>query len=150
MSVYLDLLPAPQFDRSLVTYTVANFQRIKDAFVRTSARVYVVQVQSTGPWPKNFTVANPFRADVSFILSASCFATSIGMAGLSPQLDGSYVGMWPYMFFNEASTHKWLTGGGVSRAVATGSHTWSINPATGNTSSDANDWGMFMFTMVEA
>lgn len=152
MSVYIDLLPAPQFDRSLVTYTVANFQRIKEAFVRTSARVYVFQVQSSGAWPKNFTVSHPFRADVSYLLTASCYSTAGGMCGLSTFLDSAYIGMWAYMFFNEANSHKWLSGGGVQRAVAAGTHTWSIGPAPGvaNVGSDGNDWGMLFFTMVEA
>jgi hypothetical protein len=150
MSVYLDLLPAPQFDRSLVTYTVANFQRIKEAFIRTSSRVYVIQVQSNGAWPKSFTVNHPFRADVSYLLSASCSSNAVGPAGLAPQLDGSSTGLWAYTYFNEANSHKWMTGGGVNRQVASGNHTWAIAPANASTISDSFDWGMFMFTMVEA
>lgn len=150
MSIYLDLLPAPQFDRSLVTYTVANFARIKEAFVRASARVYVAQVQSSGPWLKNFSLNHPFRADVQFTLLASCYNTTAGMGGLAAKIDGAFVGMWAQYYFNEANSHKFVGGGGVSRAVAAGAHTWAIAGAPGtNMGSDANDWGMLNFTMVE-
>lgn len=149
MSVYLDLLPAPQFDRSLVTYTVANFQRIKDAFVRTSSRVYCFATSSAGAWPKSFTVNHPFKADVLWTYAASCWSNAGGMTGTGVQIDGGFTGMWGYYYFNEAGSHKLTAGTGINRGLAAGNHTWTIGIPAGNTSSDGNDQGYIALTMVE-
>jgi hypothetical protein len=149
MSIYLDLIPPPQFDRSLVAYTVGNFGRIKDALVRASGRTYVFNVQSTGAWPKSFTITHPFRADVLVTYGATCWALAVGMAGTALQLDGAFVGTWGYYFMNESSSHKQTTGAHVARNLAAGDHQWTITIPAGNTSSDGNDWGWIAFTMTE-
>jgi len=150
MSIYLDLLPPPQFDRSLVAYTVGNFGRIKDALIRASGRTYVQQVGTNGGWPKTFTVTHPFRADVLVTYGATCWANAVGMFGTMLTLDGNGVGIWGYFFANQAGFHKQTTGSHVARSVSAGDHVWGVaySPA-GNTGSDANDWCWIAFTMTE-
>lgn len=149
MSLYLDLLPPPQFDRSLVSYVVGNFQRVKDILIRASGRTFVYNMASAGPWPKSFTVNHPFRSDTLAIYAATCWATSVGMFGTALYLDGSAVGTWGTYFANESSSHKQTTGQHIARSLAVGNHTWQIGGPIGNTTSDANDQGYIVLIMTE-
>lgn len=148
MSIYLDLIPPPQFDRSLVAYTVGNFGRVKDALIRASGRTYLQAAGTNGAWPKTFTIAHPFRADVLVTYAATCWAAGVGMFGTALTLDGVRLGIWGTYFGNEASSHKQTTGATCARSVAAGDHVWGIDQLP-NTISDANDWGWIAFTMTE-
>ena len=148
MSLYLDLLPAPQFDRSLAAYTVANFTRIKDLLVRASGRTYVYTAQTNGPWPKTFTVKVPFKADILYTFHASAYAPAIGMISLQPTFDGAVTNNWAYMFENIANAHMPFSSAVVLRSVSAADHTFGVTVGA-NTTSDANDYFTCSLMMTE-
>lgn len=149
MSLYLDLLPPPQFDRSLVAYTVGNFQRVKDVLVRASGRVYVTSVYANGPYPISWTIATPFRADVLVNIVAAGYAAGIGQTGLNTYVDGAAFGPGTlFYYFNIASTHMTWTGNFVIRSQAAGNHVWNLQ-AGGGLLSDGGDHPSLSFVFVE-
>lgn len=148
MSLYLDLLPAPQFDRSLVSYTVGNFQRIKDLLVRASGRVYIVSAQLVGPWPSTATMAIPFKCDILYSASITFWGTVTALLAMTANYDGApqiYLEQW----FNETGSHKSMTAFTVIRGVTQGSHTFGASAGTGGIGSDSNDRFKFGLTCVE-
>lgn len=147
----INLMPPPAFERSLVPAFMTNFNRIRDALLRTSSRIHIESVEWNGPWPKTTTVYHPFKSDCLIILRGSCWATGLGMMGLCATLDGVVQAGWAWHYFNEANSHKNVTSSSVIRGVAAGNHTWGIAyaPPAGGPASDGNDWGSIAFTMLE-
>jgi len=149
MSIYIDLLPPPQFDRSLVSYTVGNFSRIRDALVRASGRVYVTHVYGDGI-PISWTIATPFRSDVLVRLQFSCWASAPGLSGINVALDGAAMpGTGTFLhYFNQAGIHTAWGASWTVRSQAAGNHTWALQLGAG-LASDVNDHPGIGFTFVE-
>jgi hypothetical protein len=145
----LHIMPAPAFEKSLVPAFMTNFNRIRDAFARTSNRIYMDAQQTSGAWPKTFTIDHPFKADVLVNLIASCWANAVGMNGLMVMLDGAIQSNWAYHYFNEVGSHKTVGTSVLIKNVAAGIHNWGIAPASGSTTSDGNDTGTMSWTMQE-
>jgi hypothetical protein len=148
VSIYVDLIPPPQFDRSLVAYTVGNFQRIKDALGRASGRIYVTHQSLGGPWPNSISVNIPFKSDILYIARGTCYSTTIGFLGLTMLMDGNNYSFLD-QYFNETSSHKTLVGIVTLRSVAAGTHTFGTSYGTGGLSSDSGDRYTFGLTCVE-
>jgi hypothetical protein len=146
----ITLMPPPAFEKSLIPAFQTNFNRIRDAFIRTSNRIYVDAVQMNGGWPKSYVLNHPFKADILVSMGGSFWATGVGMAGLSINLDGSTQNNWAFYFCNEANSHKSTSTALKLSGVAAGNHTWSISHIpSGNTTSDGNDWGYYSWVMQE-
>ena len=101
-----------------------------------------------GPWPQSFTWTLPFKADVLCQWGGSCFSTAIGPNGLRMQWDSVLSMPWADYYFNEPSSHKWVGSVGTERNMPAGSHTWTIHPAYGTTTSDGADIGRVAWTCV--
>jgi hypothetical protein len=147
MSLYLDLLPPPQFDRSLVSYTVGNFQRIKDVLIRASGRVYTTAVYGSNI-PISWTIATPFRSDVLLTLSVGGYCPSGGLTGVNTSLDGAALSGTLLYYFNTANQHQHWGASLIVRSQAAGNHTWALGLGAGM-AADGNDHPSIAFTFVE-
>jgi hypothetical protein len=139
MPLYLDLIPSPQFDESLVTYCVVNFQRIKETLLRANLQVAFDNFILFGGWPKSQAFNVPFKSDVWIWSEATAWVTSAGFHGIYIDFDGGPMYLSMDQFWNEASSHKALSVVNVMRGVAAGSHYVTIRHGDGAVTSDAGD-----------
>jgi hypothetical protein len=120
-------------------------------WVDTAAATPGVRVERQGgygPWPVDYTVNVPFKADVLVVVTATVFATASGMNGPRLLLDGT-VAVWGDYFFNEPNSHKLCSIMACHRGVSAGNHVWRIDHGYAATTSDANDRSQLAFTMVQ-
>jgi hypothetical protein len=126
MAIYLDLLPAPQFDRSLVTYCVTNFNTIKNAFMRMQSTISGFVTWRQGPWPRDVIVEISSPATVTVWCETTCFVTIAGGHSLLYYWNGVQLPQIGSLYFNEPNTHKKITSYNIIRNQASGVHTFRI------------------------
>ena len=149
MAIYIDLHPAPQFDRSLITYCVINFGRIKDGIAQAGKRTYTNCGSTVGPWPANISMDVPFKSDVTIWSQVTFWGTVVAFLATGFRLDGNFAAPYFEMFFNEVGSHKALSATQVIRNVAAGTHTGGIAAITGGIGSDGNDRWRYHYTCYE-
>jgi hypothetical protein len=141
MALYLDLQPAPQFDSSLVTYAVVNFQRIKSALLRANTRVTFQNFILFGPWgpPVNQSFTVPYKSDIYIWSEATAWVGSPGFHGIYIDFDGGPMFLSMDQYWNETGSHKAMSVVNIMRNIQPGSHYVTIRYGDGLMSSDGND-----------
>lgn len=140
MAIYLDLHPAPQFDKSIVTYCVVNFGRIRDALQLMSKRVAYESYSIPGPWPASVGVTVPFpKADVQIWAEVTYWSNAVAFIAMGLTWDGVTQGPLLEQYFNETGSHKAMDTTIVVRNVSGGVHTLGIVAVTGGVLSDGTD-----------
>jgi len=139
MAVNIDLKAPPAFDKSIVPVMSLNFSRIRDAFLHASTQVSFITGGSTGPWPVTANILVPYKCDI-IVWSSITYWSSVAGAFIAMNLnwDGGNIGFLE-QYFNEANSHKQLSGVFEVRGVNPGNHTLQPAAATGGVQSDAND-----------
>jgi hypothetical protein len=106
--------------------------------------IQVIFNQKNGPLPLNATFNAPSDAPMYLEITGSVWTqTANQMIGIGVVLDGQAVGK-AQIFSNTASTHRAVVSTYIPIQLKQGSHTLALGPATGPTTSDAND----LFTAV--
>lgn len=139
MPLYLDLQPSPQFDSSLVTYCVVNFQRIKDLLRRANLRVSFEVFNIYGGWPKSQSFNVPYKADVWIWSEATAYTTAGGFHGIYIDFDGGPMFLSMDQYWNEAFTHKAISVTNVMRGISAGTHYVTIRHGDGVVASNEGD-----------
>ena len=153
MSLYLDLQPAPQFDESLVTYCVVNFQRIKETLNRANTRVTFDNFILFGPWPKSQSFNVPYRANLhiwsegTFFLPSPPYAPSF--IGLYIDFDGGPMYLSMDQFFNETNSHKACSVVNEMVNIPPGNHYVTVRPGQAAVASDTMDRCRLAITYYE-
>jgi microcystin-dependent protein len=107
----------------------------------------ITNLQIQGAWPKTGTINLPFKADLLVNASVSFYTSTTGAMTAGIQLDGAtFLNL--YHFFNPVSTHLTLSGSGIYRAVAAGSHTLGVVISGTGSASDSGDYATFGVTMI--
>lgn len=143
MPIYVDLHPAPQFDRSLVTYCSINFGRLRDGVAQAGKRTYTDCYAVAGPWPVDISFQVPFKCDMTIWSQVTYWGSVTGFLAVGFKWDGNFIAPFFEMYFNEPNSHKALSATQVIRGVNAGPHTGGIWPYTGGIQSDGADrWNM--------
>jgi hypothetical protein len=153
--IYIDLQPAPQFDRSLVTYAVVNFNRVKDALARTGGRSSSINFSIVGPWggaPSNQIITCPFRCNVVIQASLSYIPTIQAFLAAQMIWDGVGTGSLFENFFHAqfVNMHMMMWASTVINNQAAGAHGLNLVYITGGitSNSDSRFRGSITFTEV--
>jgi len=149
VAIYVDLHPAPQFDRSLVTYCVINFGRLKDGIAQAGKRVETGTHSVAGPWPVDIAFFVPFKCDMTIWSQVTFWGSAIGLLAVGFKWNGNFVSPLFDMYFNEANSHKALSSTQVIRGLGPGQYTGGIWPFTGGIMSDGSDRWRMHYTFYE-
>lgn len=154
MPIYIDLQPAPQFDRSLVTYAVVNFNRIKDALTHTGGRIQTITFSIVGPWggePSNQIVTVPFRANVAIDAELSFVPTIQAFLAARMTWDGGGVGPFFENYFHPefVGRHMLMWSTAVMNNQTAGPHGLNIYYVTGGITSNVDSRFRGRITFME-
>ena len=106
--------------------------------------VQVLMSQKQGPLPITTTFSPLSDATAFLELAGSVWTTTANqMIGVEVVIDGASAGA-AQIFSNAASTHRAVVTAYFKIQLSQGSHTLTLKPATGATTSDINDF----FTVV--
>lgn len=127
--IYIDLLPSPQFDRSLVAYCIGNFNKIKNVMGRVQGRIWGYNNWMQGPWSKGLTFHVALRCDLTIWCEATAYTNTVGWHGFIFYFDGPEMSIWANQYWNEANSHKKLSAMNIARDVLPGNHTFTVGTA---------------------
>ena|SRR5215203_2161387 len=153
MSLYLDLQPAPQFDESLVTYCVVNFQRIKETLNRANTRVTFDNFILFGPWPKSQSFNVPYKSNLHIWSEATAFLPAPpygpGFGGIYIDFDGGPMYLSMDQYWNETNSHKAMSVVNEMVNIMPGTHYVTIRHNNSGLTSDVNDRCRLAITYYE-